>query len=80
MKEQIYIVGSTAHSLINFRLNLIKSLKENNSVTVLSQDFSKEIYKIFKKNKVNYVPYGLKTFFILNEVFSLLNIFNIFFC
>ena len=64
MKEQIYIVGSTAHSLINFRLNLIKSLKENNSVTVLSQDFSKEIYKIFKKNKVNYVPYGLKTFFI----------------
>ena len=64
MKEQIYIVGSTAHSLINFRLNLIKSLKENNSVTVLSQDFSKEIYKIFKKNKVNYVPYGLKTFFL----------------
>ena len=78
MKEQIYIVGSTAHSLINFRLNLIKSLKENNSVTVLSQDFSKEIYKIFKKNKVNYVPYGLKTFFILNEVFSLLNIIKIF--
>ena len=78
MKEQIYIVGSTAHSLINFRLNLIKSLKENNSVTVLSQDFSKEIYKIFKKNKVNYAPYGLKTFFILNEVFSLLNIIKIF--
>ena len=78
MKEQIYIVGSTAHSLINFRLNLIETLKKNNSVTVLSQDFSGKIYKKFKKIKVNYLTYGLRTFFLLNEIFSLLNIIKIF--
>ena len=63
MKDEIYIVGSTAHSLLNFRYDLVKSIKENNPTTVLSQDYSHQTYKKFKKIKVNYLSYGFKSFF-----------------
>ena len=74
MKDEIYIVGSTAHSLLNFRFDLVKSIKKNNPVTVLSQDYSHQTFKKFNKIKVNYFSYGFKSFFLFNEFFSVIKI------
>ena len=79
MKDDIYIVGSTAHSLINFRYELIKSIQKSNSITVFSQDYSYQTKKKFKKIKVNYISYGFKSFFLIKEKISLLKIFKFFF-
>ena len=79
MKDDIYIVGSTAHSLINFRYELIKSIQKSNSITVFSQDYSYQTKKKFKKIKVNYISYGFKSFFLINEIITLLKIVKFFF-
>ena len=78
MKDEIYIVGSTAHSLLNFRFDLVKSIKKNNPVTVLSQDYSHQTFKKFNKIKVNYFSYGFKSFFLFNEFFSVIKLFKFF--
>ncbi len=79
MEDEIYIVGSTAHSLLNFRYDLVKSIKENNSITVLSQDYSHQTYKKFKKIKVNYLSYGFKSFFLFNEIISVIKLIKFFY-
>lgn len=79
MKDEIYIIGSTAHSLINFRYDLIKQIKKKTSVVALCQDYDYSTYKKLKKIKVKYFYYGKKNFFLINEIFSLMNIFKLFF-
>jgi glycosyltransferase involved in cell wall biosynthesis len=76
MKSEYYIIGSTAHSLINFRFDLIKSLSKKNNVSVLSQDYNEKIFKEFNKIGVNYFSYGKKSFFLINELISFIFIFN----
>ena len=63
MKDEIYIIGSTAHSLINFRYDLIKYIKKKNSIVALCQDYDFSTYKKLKKIKVKYFSYGTNNFF-----------------
>ena len=61
MKTKLYVVGSTAHSLINFRLELIKLLKKKYKVIVLAKDFDKTVEKKFKKVGIKSLSYGNKS-------------------
>ena len=79
MKDEIYIIGSTAHSLINFRFDLVKSIRKKNPVTVLSQDYNNQTSEKFKKIKVNYLTYGYRSFFPFNEVISAIKLIKFFF-
>ena len=77
MKDDFFIIGSTGHSIVNFRLDLIASLKNKFNLTALSQDFNVLTKKKLKKINVNYIPYGSNNSFVLKELKSLLNIFKI---
>ncbi len=74
MIDDFYIVGSTAHSLINFRYSLIKSVKKKYNVTALSQDYNYFTFKKLKKIKVNFFHYGIKKNFFINEIYSFFKI------
>ena len=45
MREQLIVVGSTAHSLINFRYDLILKLSKYYSVTAVSKDYDTNVKK-----------------------------------
>ena len=77
MKDDFFIIGSTGHSIVNFRLDLIASLKNKFNLTALSQDFNVLTKKKLKKINVNYIPYGSNNSFVLKELKSLLNILKI---
>ena len=77
MKDNFLIIGSTGHSLINFRLDLIKFLKSKFTVSGLSQDFDIIAKKKFKKLNVKYEAYGSKNSSIFKELCSLFNIYKI---
>ena len=67
MKEQLIIVGSTAHSLINFRYDLILESSKKYEVTAISKDYDLSVKKKLNKIKVNYFNFGYKKkVFIMN--------------
>ena len=74
MKQKIYIIGSTAHSIINFRYDLINCLRKTFKISALSQDYNKFTYNKLKKINVEYHSYGLNKFKFLNEIISFLNL------
>ena len=74
MSERICIVGSTAHSLINFRYDLIKLLKKKYTVITLSQDYNRNIHRILTKLKIEYISYGATGTSLVNEILSLFRI------
>lgn len=78
MKDNFFIVGSTGHSLINFRYDLIKYLKKKFKITSLSQNYDYVTYRKLKKINVNYKSYGSNKSFIVNEFLSFVNIIKIF--
>ena len=78
MKEQLIIVGSTAHSLINFRYDLILESSKKYEVTAISKDYDLSVKKKLNKIKVNYFNFGYKKKSIYNELTSFLNLRKIF--
>ena len=60
MKGNFYIVGTSAHSLVNFRFDLIKTLSTKYKVFALSHDKEKNVTKKLKKIKALHVCYGRK--------------------
>ena len=76
MINNIFIVGSTAHSLINFRYELIKKLQRKNLVFAVSKDKEIDVKKKLKKIHVKYLSYGSKRKY-MKELFSFINLIKI---
>ncbi len=79
MKSKFYLVGSTAHSLINFRYDLLKSLKKKYEVVALSQDFDPKVKKKLKSINVKYESYGSSKIIFFHEFFSFINLARLFY-
>jgi glycosyltransferase involved in cell wall biosynthesis len=79
MKGNFYIVGTTAHSLINFRYDLIKSLSKKYKVTALSQDTDKAVTKKLRNIKSSHFCYGKKKRILFDEIVSFYNVCKFFF-
>lgn len=76
MREQLIIVGSTAHSLINFRYDLILKLSKYYSVTAVSKDHDTNVKKKLKKIGVNCFNFGNNKKNIFKETTSLIKLFK----
>ena len=74
MKEKIYIIGSTAHSIINFRYDLINCLRKTFKILVLSQDYNNFTNNKLKNINVEYYSYGSNKFKFLHEIISFFNL------
>ena len=75
MNSRIYIVATSAHSLINFRYDLILELsKKGYKIVTLSQDYNKEVKKRLSKIGVDFFSYGTKKNKFLNEFISIFQI------
>ena len=76
MIKNIFIIGSTAHSLINFRYELIKKLQNNHLVFAVSKDKDINVEKKLKKINVKHLNYGSKIKY-MEELFSFINLIKI---
>ncbi len=79
MNDKVYIVGTSAHSLLNFRYELIKKLSLKYKVTALSRNFDKNVFLKLSSINVKYKSYGGKynsIFSELNSIFFLLKLFS----
>ena len=79
MKGNFYIVGTSAHSLINLRFDLIKSLSKKYKITALSQDVDKTVSKKLRNIKSSHFCYGKETKFLSDDILSLYNLYKFFF-
>ena len=74
MREKIYIIGSTAHSIINFRYDLINCLRKTFKIYAFSQDYNYSTYNKLKKINVHYYSYGSNKTTFINEILSFINL------
>ncbi len=78
MRQKIYIVGTSAHSLINFRFELIKLLSLKFNVIALSRDVDKHVSLKLNSINVKHISYGNKKNSILSELSSIFFLFKLF--
>ena len=75
MNSKIYIVATSAHSLINFRYDLILDLKKKGyDIITISQDYNKEVKQKLSKIGVKFFFYGTKKNKFINELNSIFQI------